>query len=113
MDKKRGHYLGTEINKKWYKRYTGSGLFARGRGQYWYDDNSFYFLRQLTESPIVIPLESIKQFETGKWHCGRWCFGYDILKIIWAKDGLILSSGFFIAKDRAENSKIISELKKV
>jgi hypothetical protein len=33
--KKRGSYLGTEVDEKWYKRYRRDGFFARGSGEYW------------------------------------------------------------------------------
>jgi len=28
MDRRRGHYLGTESDEKWWKRYTKEGFFA-------------------------------------------------------------------------------------
>ncbi|PIW87335.1 MAG: hypothetical protein COZ94_05705 [Nitrospirae bacterium CG_4_8_14_3_um_filter_41_47] len=45
MEKNKGLYLGTEINEKWYRRYTKDNLLMRGNGEYWYDDKGFYFLR--------------------------------------------------------------------
>jgi hypothetical protein len=30
MDKRRGRYLGTEMDEKWWKRYAQEGWFARG-----------------------------------------------------------------------------------
>jgi len=40
MDKegKTGLYMGTVIDRKWWKRYTKDGYFARGNGQYGYND---------------------------------------------------------------------------
>ena len=108
---KTGLYLGTEIDEKWWKRYTEDKLWIRGNGQYWYDDDAFYFLRYLTKEPVTIPMKDILEFKTGKWHAGRWCFGYPVLKIIWLKDGINLSSGFLISKDNADIRNIISELK--
>ena len=112
IDGRTGLYLGTEIDEKWWKRYVKDKMLARGNGTYWYDDSAFYFLRYLTSEPIVIPLKDIQQFKTGKWHSGRWCLGYKVLKIIWKKDGMTLSSGFFISKKDGDIEKIISELKK-
>jgi len=60
---------------------------------------------------IAIPLKNIIEFKIGKWHSGRWCFGYPILKIIWLKDNLRLSSGFLLLKNNSDVEKIISELK--
>ena len=111
INEKTGLYLGTEINEKWWKRYKKDKMFARGNGEYWYDNESFYFLRYLTKKPIKIPLKSITEFKIGKWHSGKWCLGYPILKIIWIKDGLKLSSGFLLSKNIDDIEKIISELK--
>ncbi|MBI4846252.1 MAG: hypothetical protein HY810_07255 [Candidatus Omnitrophica bacterium] len=111
INEKTGLYLGTEIDEKWWKRYTKNKLLARGNGKYWYDDKAFYFLRYLTTEPITISLKDIKEFKFGNWHSGRWCFEYPILKIIWLKDGLKLSSGFLISKNNADIEKIITELK--
>lgn len=111
LKEKIGLYLGTEIDEKWWKRYTKDELLARGNGKYWYDSEAFYFLRYLTKQPITIPLKNITKFKTGKWHSGRWCFGYPVLKIIWTKEQLKLSSGFIMSKNRNDIEKIISELK--
>jgi hypothetical protein len=71
---RKGHYLDTVINAKWWKRYKKDKLFARGNGNYGYDETSFYFLRYLTKQPIQIPLNRIIGFEIGKSHAGRWLF---------------------------------------
>lgn len=111
INEKIGLYLGSEIDEKWWKRYTKDKLLARGNGKYWYDDKTFYFLRYLTKEPITLPFTNIVEFKTGKWHSGRWCFGYPVLKIIWLKDGLKLSSGFVMSKNNDDTEKIISELR--
>ncbi len=112
MNEERGLYLGTEIDEKWWRRYTKDKLFARGNGKYWYDDKAFYFLRDLTEEPITIPLKNIIEFKIGRWHGGRWCCGYPVLKIIWLKDGLRLSSGFLISKEIDDVEKTISRIQR-
>lgn len=111
INEKIGLYLGSEIDEKWWKRYTKDKLLARGNGKYWHDDKAFYFLRYLTKEPITLPFTNIVEFKTGKWHSGRWCFGYPVLKIIWLKDGLRLSSGFVMSKNNDDTEKIISELR--
>ncbi len=108
-----GHYLGTVIDAKWWKRYKKHKLFARGNGRYWYDENSFYFLRYLTRQPIQIPLNKIVGFEIGKSHAGRWVFKQIVLKIIWEKDGMSLSSGFIVARDRQETEMVMAALKQL
>lgn len=110
INEKTGLYLGTEIDEKWWKRYRKDTLLVRGNGKYWDDDKAFYFLRYLTEEPIVIPFKNIIEFKIGKWHSGKWCFGHPILKIVWLKDGLKLSSGFLMSKKNDDIKKIISEL---
>ena len=109
---KTGLYLGTEIEEKWWKRYRKDKLFARGNGKYWNDDQAFYFLRYFTKEPITIPFKNIIEFKIGKWHAGKWCFGYPILKIIWLKEDLKLSSGFLILKNKEKIMDFISNLEK-
>jgi len=111
INEKTGLYLGAEIDGKWWKRYTKDKLLARGNGKYWHDNECFYFLRYLTKEPITIPLKNITEFKIGKWHSGKWCFGYPVLKIVWLKDELKLSSGFLISKNNDDIKKITSELK--
>lgn len=106
----KGLYLGTEINEKWWKRYTKDKFLSRGNGEFWHDESGFYFLRYLTKEPIFIPFSSIIGIEIGKWHSGKWAFGNLILKIIWQKDGLKLSSGFIVFKNKEETLKLKQEL---
>ena len=65
FEKSVGLYFGTEINEKWWKRYTKDKLFMRGNGTYWYDDKGFYFLRYLTKTPIFIPFHTISKIKLG------------------------------------------------
>jgi len=109
----KGHYLGTVIDEKWWKRYKRDKLFARGNGKYWYDEISFYFLRYLTKQPIQIPLHKIIRFEIGKSHAGRWLFKQKVLKILWKKDSLLLSSGFIVARNRQETEGVMAALKRL
>ena len=105
-EKSVGLYFGTEINEKWWKRYTKDKLFMRGNGTYWYDDTGFYFLRYLTKSPIFIPFHAITEIKLGTWHSGRWAFGNLIIKLVWKKGDLILSSGFIVSDNRKETMNI-------
>lgn len=106
---KAGHYLGTEIDGKWWKRYRRDGFFARGNGKYWYDDEAFYFLRYLTRKPLSIPLAQVSEINTGKSHAGRWCMGRSVVKILWVRDGVRLSSGFVVAREE-EMLALVKEL---
>lgn len=110
MQHRRGHYLGTEIDGKWWKRYTRQKLFARGLGEYWYDREALCFRRYLTRTPIRIPFEKVVALRTGRWHAGRWAGTCTVIKFVWSQDGLALSSGFVLARDRHGAATIIKEL---
>ena len=76
--------MGTEINRKWWRRCTDDGLLARGMGDYWLDQGYLSFLRLLTGKPIEIPFNSISEVITGKWHSGQWAGGSTVVKVIWS-----------------------------
>ena len=97
--RKGGHYFGTVIDGKWWKRYRRAHMFARGKGTYWYDEDAFYFLRLLTKTPMRIPLGETTGFDIGQWHAGQWAGGKKVLKIVWEGEGRRLSSGFTVAGD--------------
>jgi hypothetical protein len=101
--KNTGLYLGTEIvGRKWWKRYLKDKLFARGNGKYWFDDTGFCFLRYLTSTPIHIPFSEIIEIQLGTKHAGRWAMGNLIVKIVWRKHDLILSSGFLVSRNKGD-----------
>lgn len=98
MQQRRGHYLGTEADERWYKRYLKDGLAARGYGRFWYDERGFYFRRNPTDKPIFIPYDTFVDVRLGPWHAGRWAYGNPIVKIVWARNGDRLSSGFIVGR---------------
>lgn len=110
MQKRRGHYLGTEVEGKWWRRYAKPPFFARGSGTYWYDDQAFYFERYLTQVPLEFALERLDEVQVGRWHCGRWAWGMPIVKLIWVDDGLSLSSGFVLSRDEPWILQVMQEL---
>jgi hypothetical protein len=110
---KTGHYLGTEIDEKWWRRYRKDGLFARGNGEYWIANNYFCFRRYLTTSEIVIPLKEVQEIKTGKWHSGKWAGGALVIKLLWIKNGLKLSSGFVVSQNLEETNVFIETIKKI
>ena len=105
-----GKYLGTEINGKWWKRYRKNKMFTRGDGKFYADDKMIYFYRSLTNDPISIDIKDITGFSIGKWHSGKWMMDYPVLKVNWQKDGLILSSGFFLYKNESDIRSLINKL---
>lgn len=108
-----GHYLGTETNGKWWRRYSKDGLLARGNGDYLIDASAFYFRRYLTDTPIVIPFRDVVGVSIGKWHSGRWAFGQPVVKIVWWKAGIRLNSGFILFRDLTETKALVAEIRKL
>lgn len=113
MKRRRGHYLGTEIDGKWHKRYRQDGLFARGLGDYWIEGDVLFFLRYLTRTPLTIPLRRVEAVELGKWHSGRWVGSGRAIKLIWRHDGNQLSSGFVLTRTAAEALRQADELREL
>lgn len=109
-EKKRGHYLGTEINEKWWRRYTKDGLLARGIGDYWFDNSALHFHRHLLKSPIIIPFHDVVDIKMGKWHSGKWAGGKPVVKMVWKKGDLLLSSGFVFSSDARETELLIQKI---
>jgi hypothetical protein len=110
-EKRRGYYLGTEINERWWRRYFRDGFFARGIGEYWIDDAAVYFRRYLTKVPIVIPFRDVVDVKLGKWHSGRWAGGAPVVKILWKKADKFLSSGFVFSRDALETDALVRALR--
>ncbi len=112
IEKSAGYYFGTEIDGKWWKRYTSNNMFARGSGEYWFTDEGIFFHRFFTREPLFIAFDSISAIKFGKWHSGRWGVGQKVFKVIWKKSGLKLSSGFIFAEDANEVTRIRDMLSK-
>lgn len=110
-EKKHGHYLGTEIDEKWWRRYYRDGLLARGIGKFWIDASALFFQRKLTNTPIVIPLDDVLDVKVGKWHSGRWAWGALVVKILWQKAGRRLSSGFVFSYDTHETDTLVQDIR--
>ena len=110
MERRRGHYLGTEVDGVWYRRYRKDGLFARGLGEYWLDGDLLRFRRYLTRTPLSIPLRRVRAVETGAWHSGRWVAGVRAIKLVWEHDGKLLSSGFVFTRTASEAAEQAREL---
>jgi hypothetical protein len=113
MDRKPGHYLGTEIDERWWKRYTRDGFFARGNGVFWYDSEAFYFLRFLTKNPLMIVFRDIEGFQLDSWHAGRWVWRRRAIKFKWHHLGQDLSSGFVLTQTEAQARQLIELLREL
>lgn len=109
--RRKGLYLGTEVGEKWWKRYTRDKFFARGNGKYWFDNSAFYFHRYLTRKPIQIPFDNVVEVKLGRSHAGRWLLRVPVLKIIWKKSDLLLSSGFLVSKNPLELERILADIR--
>jgi len=110
-EKKRGHYLGTELGGKWWRRYSKDGFLARGIGEYWIDTSAIFFRRYLRETPIVIFFGDVLDVKVGKWHSGRWAGGLPVVKIVWKKAENLLSSGFVFSRDSSETAALVQEIR--
>ena len=110
MIKRQADYAGTEIDEKWYKRYTKDSSFGRGMSDFWYDDNYFYIQRHLSDTPVKIPLRLVKAVKTGKWHSGKFSPLAPFIKIVWEKDGTVLSSGILVADNKFKVELVKSEI---
>jgi hypothetical protein len=108
---RRGHYLGTEIAGKWWRRYSRDGLLARGIGAFRIDASALFFRRDLTKVPIVISFSDVLDVKVGKWHSGRWAGGAPVVKIVWKKAGTDLSSGFVFSGDARETEVLVQEIR--
>lgn len=108
---RRGHYLGTEIDEKWWRGYWRDGLLARGVGDYWIGDSAFFFRRYLTRAPMMIPFEDVRDVKLGTWHAGRWAGGAQVVKIVWEKAGHRLSSGFVLSRDARETLALVEGIR--
>lgn len=94
-----GHYVGTTVDGKWWKRYRGRNFFARGNGEYELDAGrgELRFRRYLTREPIVLPLDRLEDVTVSTWHAGKWCFGRPVVVLHWREEARTLSSGFLFA----------------
>jgi len=59
-ESKKGAYLGTEIDEKWWKGYSKDGLLARGNGKYGFEDDCFFFLDTLQKSLLKYRLKALE-----------------------------------------------------
>ena len=107
---KKGNYLGTEIDGKWWRRYRSKGFFARGNGEFTMDEDGIHFLRLMTKDPLTIPWTEIRSATLGKSHAGRWMLGRPILKVGFQRDGSDLVAGFYLAKDWTPMEQLAADL---
>ena len=113
MSRRRGHYFGTEIDGKWWKRYRQDGLFARGTGEFWIDGEGLHFRRYLSKRPLVFRFEDIRDVRTGRWHAGQWGLGRPVIKLFWERKGLSLSSGFLLVKSEKDAELLMGEIRRL
>jgi hypothetical protein len=107
-----GHYLGTEIDEKWWKRYRKNKFLARGKGEYWFEGEVLHFRRYLTKNPIKIPLARLIDVKIGRSHAGQLSLKSLVLKLIWENEGMVLSSGFIFSRHKKETETLMAEFKR-
>jgi hypothetical protein len=104
-----GHYLGTVVDGKWWRRWRRDGLFARGNGEWWMEGRTLCFRRLLTREPIRLNLDNLETVETGTWHAGKWSGRRTIVKMTWEQDGARLTAGFVLGT-AAETAEFMERL---
>mgnify|MGYP001824853121 CR=1 FL=1 len=107
---KQGHYFGTEIGGKWWRRYRESGFFARGSGEFDIDAAGIHFRRKLSKAALLIGWDEIKAARTGKSHAGQWGVRRPVLKVDFARDDLELCAGFTLSRDWDETEKLAADI---
>ena len=110
FEKQRGHYMGTEIEERWWRRFRRDGFFARGSGDFWMDSSALHFHRKLTKRPIAIAFRDVTEVKVGKWHSGQWAGGKPVVKVLWRKGDERLSSGFVLSRDSEEAWRLAREI---
>ncbi|MBW2701628.1 MAG: hypothetical protein JRF33_12500 [Deltaproteobacteria bacterium] len=109
-EKKKGNYFGTEIDRKWWKRFRKDGLFARGNGDFWMDEEGIRFHRKMTKTPFLLTWAELSGAELGRWHAGRWGGRRPLLKLDFERDGKILCAGFYLAADWVQMESLAKDL---
>jgi hypothetical protein len=107
---RRGHYMGTEIGEVWYRRYRENGFFARGNGEYYLTPDALHFRRYLTKQELIIPFDHVTDIKLGKWHSGQWAAFRTVIKVVWKRGDLVLSSGFILSRTQIETLAIQTQL---
>lgn len=105
-----GSYLGTEVDGKWYKRYGAEGFFARGSGQWWFEEGAFCFRRKLLKTPLRIEFSSVTGIRTGAWHAGKWVMREAVVKVDWDNGGHAMSSGFVFSRTHEGTRQMAAHL---
>lgn len=95
VQKKRGKYLGTRIEHKWWRRYKEGAFVARGNGEYWIKDGSLFFQHHTSQHPICLPLQNLAEIKVCP--CRSQTGGVPVIKLVWEKDGHWLSSDFALS----------------
>jgi hypothetical protein len=107
----KGYYFGTEVDGRWWKRYRGKAFFARGNGEFWFDEQGLHFRKLLTTTPLSIPFSEMKGVRLGRWHAGKWGGGRPVLKIDFGRSGEALTAGFLLAKEWDRMESFASDLR--
>jgi len=111
IQKKRGQYLGTEIDHKWWQCYSEGGFFTRGIGEYWIKDGTFYFQHQVRQKPIKLPLQDIVEIALHPCNRRTHIGVMQIIELIWQKDDLWLSSSFALPGSIEEINGLLTRLR--
>lgn len=109
IQKRHGRYLGTRIEHKWWRRYKEAGFINRGKGEYWIKDGALFFQRHASQEPISLPLRNLAEIKVCP--CRGRSGGIPIIKLVWEKDGLWLSSGFVLTGIVDKSNHLLKRLR--
>jgi hypothetical protein len=111
IQKKPSQYLGTEIDHKWWRRYSKGGFSTRGIGEYWIKDGSLFFQHRARQKPICFPLQNI--VEVILCPCKqRFRIGNKpVIKLVWQMGNRWLSSGFALSEGMEEASGLLASMR--
>jgi hypothetical protein len=109
--KNRGQYLGTEIDHKWWRRYSKGGFSTRGIGEYWIKDGSLHFQHRTRQQPIRLPIKDIVEIILCPCKKRTRIGQTPVIKLVWKKDDTWLTSGFAISGSLEETSGLLNNLR--
>jgi len=59
----------------------------------------------------VILLADLCEVKVGRWHAGRWAGGAPVVKLVWMKGDLRLSSGFVVSRDARVTDGVVAAVR--
>ncbi len=109
MQTKVGLYVGTEVEGRWWRRYTGG---ASLRGATAACGRTGGPSRYLTADALHSTWSLVHSIQSGAFHSGRWAWGLPIIKVHWKANDESLSFGFMVAGNRTAQLEALDTLRR-